>query len=165
VFGARIRRAWPWAQPAWLENEPVAPAHPNLLWIAVPDVVGDADSTLERFRDWHMLLCHLPLAFVLQDGAQRPGRVPWDAPGLAAVFVGGSTRWKLGPEAAELVRQARARGLLAHAGRVSTARRIIYFKAIGCTSFDSSRYSRWRELLLDDGLARASQPPQLRLIP
>jgi hypothetical protein len=163
--GARVRRAWPWAQPAWLENEPLAPAHPNLLWIAVSDVVGDADATLERFRNWHMLLCHLPLAFVLQDGAQRPGRVPWEAPGLAAVFVGGSTRWKLGPDAARLVRQARARGLHAHMGRVSTARRIRYARSIGCTSFDSSRYSRWRERLLDDGLARASYPPQLRLIP
>ena len=50
-------------------------------------------------------------------------------------------------------------------GRVSTARRIRYAHSIGCTSFDSSRYSRWRELLLDDGLIRASQPPQLRLLP
>jgi hypothetical protein len=90
--------------------------------------------------------------------------VPWQAPGLAAVFVGGSTRWKLGPQAASLVREARRRGLHAHMGRVSTAGRIRYAQSIGCTSFDSSRYSRWRELLLDDGLARASQPPQLRLI-
>ena len=42
--------------------------------------------------------------------------------------------------------------------------RIRYARSIGCTSFDSSRYSRWRELLLDDGLACASQPPQLRLV-
>lgn len=174
--GARIRRAWPWVESASsgadggalrqtpIEDQPLAPAHSNLLWVAVPDVVGDADATLEQFRAWHMWLCHLPLAFVLQDGAERPGRVPWQAPGLAAVFLGGSTRWKLGPEAAGLVREARRRGLHAHAGRVSTARRIRYAQSIGCTSFDSSRYSRWRGLLLDDGLARASQPPQLRLI-
>jgi hypothetical protein len=123
-------------------------------------------KTLERFREWHMWLCHLQrLAFVLQDGAERPGRVPWEAPGLAAVFVGGSTRWKLGPEAADLVRQARRRGLHVHMGRISSARTIRYARSIGCTSFDSSRYSRWRELLLDDGLAHASQPPQLRLVP
>ena len=165
---ARIRAAWPWLSvPAeLLPAEHLPLTHPNLLWIAVPDVVGDADATLERFREWHMWLCHLErLAFVLQDGAERPGRVPWEAPGLAAVFVGGSTRWKLGPEAAELVRQARRRGLQAHMGRISSARTIRYARSIGCTSFDSSRYSRWRELLLDDGLARASQPPQLRLVP
>jgi hypothetical protein len=50
-------------------------------------------------------------------------------------------------------------------GRVSTAGRIRYAQSIGCTSFDSSRYSRWRELLLGDALTRASQPPQLRLLP
>ena len=117
--GARIRRAWPWAESASsgadggalrqtpIEDQPLAPAHSNLLWVAVPDVVGDADATLEQFRAWHMWLCHLPLAFVLQDGAERPGRVPWQAPGLAAVFLGGSTRWKLGPEAAGLVCEAR----------------------------------------------------------
>ncbi len=70
------------------EEERLPELHLNLLWIAVPDVVGDADATLERFREWHMWLCHLGrLAYVLQDGAERPGRVPWDAPGLAAVFV------------------------------------------------------------------------------
>ena len=166
--GARIRSAWPWLSPPaeLLADEHLPAIHPNLLWIAVPDAVGDADATLERFREWHMWLCHLHrLAFVLQDGAERPGRVPWEAPGLAGVFVGGSTRWKLGPEAAELVRQARRRGLQAHMGRISSARTIRYARSIGCTSFDSSRYSRWRELLLDDGLAHASQPPQLRLIP
>ena len=176
--GARVGRAWlgserPLAAIARgagraatvFEEERLPELHPNLLWIAVPDVVGDADATLERFREWHMWLCHLGrLAYVLQDGAERPGRVPWDAPGLAAVFVGGSTRWKLGPDAARLVRQARARGLLAHMGRISSARTIRYARSIGCTSFDSSRYSRWRELLLDDGLACASQPPQLRLV-
>jgi hypothetical protein len=48
-------------------------------------------------------------------------------------------------------------------GRVSSARRIRYAQSIGCTSFDSSRYSRWRERLLDTGLTQAAQPPQLRL--
>jgi hypothetical protein len=176
--GARVRRAWPGSGRALatlahgagraatlFENEALPRLHPNLLWVAVPDVVGDADASLELFRAWHMLLCHVPLAFVLQDGAERPGRIPWEAPGLAAVFLGGTTRWRFGLKAADLVRQARARGLLVHAGRISTARQIRYVQSIGATSFDSSRYSRWRELLLDDGLARASQPPQLRLVP
>jgi hypothetical protein len=175
--GARTRRARPWTQSATahsvirdgarydtiLDQRPLPEQHPKLLWVAVPDVLGDADATLEQFRAWHMWLAHLPLAYVLQDGAARPGRVPWGAPGLAAVFVGGSTPWKLSVEAAELVSEARRRGPHAHMGRVSTARRIRYAQSIGCTSFDSSRYSRWRERLLDDGLARASQPPQPRL--
>jgi hypothetical protein len=103
--------------------------------------------TRHSSSSWHMWVCHLPLPFVVQDGAERPDRVPWDAPGLAAVFVGGSTGWKLGPEAARMVHRTRRRGLHAHMGRVSAARRIRYAQSIGCTSFDSSRYSRWRELL------------------
>jgi hypothetical protein len=174
TVATRVGRAWPGLGPAidaivpgalWSDHDQARCPHPNLLWVAVPDVPGDADATLEQFRLWHMWLCHVPLAFVLQNGAERPGRVPWDAPGLAAVFVGGSTRWKLGLDAADLVRQARRRGLHAHMGRVSSKRRIRYARSIGCTSFDSTRYSRWRRLLLDDGLANASQPPQLRLIP
>lgn len=54
---------------------------------------------------------------------------------------------------------------VADKSRVSTRRRIRYAPSIGCTTFDSSRYSRWRELLLDDELTRASQLPQLWLLP
>ena len=63
VWG-RIRRAWLWAQPgtAWtltggatrreapVDDRPLPRPHPNLLWVAIPDVVGDADATLEQFR-------------------------------------------------------------------------------------------------------------------
>lgn len=168
-----------------LDDTPLPDPPTNLLWVAVPDVVrcrcgaatpcvgknagpgcgavGDAIATLEQFELWHMWLAHLPLAFVLQDGAERPSMVPWDA--IAAVFVGGSTEWKLSRAAADLVREARRRRLHVHMGRVSSARRIRYARSIGCTSFDSSRYSMWRDLLLADGLAHASQPPQLRLVP
>ena len=115
-----------------LPAEHLPRTHPNLLWIAVPDAVGDADATLERFREWHMWLCHLGrLAFVLQDGGMFWVSALGEAPGLAAVFVGGSTRWKLGPEAAKLVRQARGRGLQAHMGRISSARTIWYARSIG----------------------------------
>jgi hypothetical protein len=152
---------------------PVLPG--NLLWVAVPDVVacacgadrpcpkpgsgpqcaplGDADATLERFREWHMLLCHLPLAFVLQDGSERPGRVPWSAPGLAGVFVGGAEDWKLGPDAARLIREARRRGLYAHMGRVNSEKRIQYAESIGCTSIDGTGWTVWRRANLKRGLS------------
>ena len=160
--------------------------HPNLLWCTVPDVVrcscgrethcrprertrgcapvGDARRTLERFAVWHPFLAHLPLAYVLQDGCERPGLIPWDAPALTAVFVGGSDRWRYGEACANLVREARRRGLLAHFGRISSLSKIRYIHSIGATSFDSSRYSRWRDITLGAGLAAASQPAQLRLV-
>lgn len=193
---ARLQRAWPQitakadltslARGAGSGNPAAAPPNvpPNLLWVAVPDVlrcacgaaeyhratdrgpecapVGDADATLERFRQWHAWLCHLPLAFVLQDGSEKPGRVPWSAPGLAGVFVGGSDAWKLGPEAALLVREARRRRLYAHLGRVNSQRRIRYAKSIGCTSIDGSSWVTWRRAHLRAGLegcARARAQP------
>jgi hypothetical protein len=185
---ARVHKAWPTLAArhylstsgglvpdlAMTRPPPLATLPPNLLWVAVPDVLrcacgaeeyhrkddrgpgcaprGDADATLERFRDWHLWLCHLPLAFVLQDGSERPGRVPWDAPGLAGVFVGGSDEWKLGPDAARLVAEARARGLYAHMGRVNSEKRIRYAISIGCTSVDGTSWVTWRDAHLRRGL-------------
>ena len=102
---------------------PLPDIHLNLLWCTVPDVVryacglpthcraaargrqcaprGDSAATLERFAEWHPFLVHLPLAFVLQDGAERPGMVPWDAAGVTAMFVGGSDRWRYGAACAD----------------------------------------------------------------
>lgn len=54
-------------------------------------------------------------AYVLQDG-QEHLPVPWEE--IDAVFIGGSTAWKLGPHAARLVAQARARSKHCHLGRV-----------------------------------------------
>ena len=187
----RIERAWPGLFPnirrdlAGADFTPPE-VHPNFLWLAVPDVlrcacgkdelcareergahcapVGDADATLERFRQWHMWLCHLPLAFVLQDGSEKPGRVPWDAPGLAAIFIGGSTEWKLGSEAAHLVAKARRKGLMAHMGRVNSDKRLRYAKSIGCTSVDGTKWVRFRDRYLDAGLASCAQPAQTRLV-
>jgi hypothetical protein len=184
---ARIQRAWGQRRPPFTPpGDPGLPAvPPSLLWVALPDdircacgsrapckgnarragcaPIGDAAGTLALFERWHMWHAHLPAAFVLQDGSERPGMIPWDH--IAGVFVGGSTAWKLGAPAADLVREARRRGLHAHMGRCSTAGRMRYARSIGCTSIDSSRFSMWRDLLLDDGLAQAANPPQLRLIP
>jgi hypothetical protein len=171
---------------AHIPVEPLPATHRNLLWCTVPDVVrcacgasthcrpaeqtprcapvGDSHATRERWEFWMPWLAHLPLAYVLQDGAEKPGRVPWGHPSLAGVFVGGSDQWRYGPECAQLVARARREGLHVHFGRISSRRRIRYAASIGATSFDSSRYSRWRDITLPDGLAAASQPPQLRLV-
>jgi hypothetical protein len=50
---------------------------------------------------------HQPIALVAQDGLE-PLPVPWEQ--LEALFIGGSSRWKLGPHAARLVREAKERG-------------------------------------------------------
>lgn len=121
---------------------------PRLLWVAVPDVVADHTATVRRFRQWRDLFIHLgvPMAFVLQDGATAE-EVPWEL--LKAVFVGGSTAWKMGPDAAALVAEAKGRGLWVHMGRVNSIRRMHYARSIGCDSVDGTQWSRFKDTYVE----------------
>lgn len=98
----------------------------------------------------------LPIAFVAQDGCEVGLVPPWWM--FDALFIGGTTEWKLGHTAARLVAEARARGKWTHMGRVNTLRRLRYADAIGCDSVDGSSWARWRRTYLDDGLAALDQP-------
>ncbi len=122
----------------------------NLLWITVPDVVGDAEKTLELYLDWAPDVRLMgPLAFVAQDGL-KPEWVPWN--NMDCLFIGGTTEYKLSPEAAELARMARAKGKLVHMGRVNSIRRLLYAKYVGCHTVDGTGWGafpdhkmpRWR---------------------
>lgn len=94
----------------------------------------------------------LPIGFVLQDGAETVG-VPWDA--IDALFIGGSTDFKLGAAAAEYARVAHGLGKWVHWGRVNTNKRIDHITGTGaCDSFDGSKWARWRKAHLDNGLAK-----------
>ncbi|MDG4803681.1 hypothetical protein [Micromonospora sp. WMMD980] len=54
--------------------------------------------------------------------------MPWHA--IDALFIGGTTAWKLGPDAAHLAGQARRRGLWVHMGRVNSLWRLRHATAI-----------------------------------
>lgn len=107
------------------------------LFATLPDVVADWDTTLERSLPWIDPVRELGyrVAIVLQDGC-TPDTVPWDR--VDAVFVGGSTGFKLGAEARELVAEAKRRGLWVHMGRVNSEKRLRYAKHIGCDSADGT---------------------------
>lgn len=89
-------------------------------FVAVPDVVGSARRTLEVFDYWQPKLKGWPLALVAQDGQEN---LPIDWYRLSAVFIGGSTEWKLGPEAFAAAAEAHRRGKWVHCGRVNSGRR------------------------------------------
>lgn len=115
------------------------------LFVAMPDVVGDARRTLELFDYFAPRCMRWPLAFVAQDG-QEHLPIPWKH--LKAVFIGGTNSWKLGPHAAAIIRCAKAMGVWVHAGRVNTPGRYEYFENLGADSIDGtgiSRYSWMRE--------------------
>jgi hypothetical protein len=116
---------------------------PGCLFVTVPDVVGDAALTLRRFQIWAAAVRYngYPLAFVAQDG-QEALTVPWDE--FAVLFIGGTTAWKLGHDAAQLALEAKARGKGLHMGRVNSLSRLRYARALGCDSIDGTGYSRWK---------------------
>jgi hypothetical protein len=135
---------------------------PGCLFVTAPDVVGDAFATRELWRDWYPALSAygLPLAFVLQDGVEDVG-VPWLECG--AVFVGGSTAFKLGPTARMCVQEAKRQGKWVHMGRVNTAARLRYAQHIGCDSVDGSGFARFPDAMFPRFSRVASQPPLLTM--
>jgi len=127
-------------------------------FVAVPDVVGSARRTMEVFRGWRASLDGWPLAFVVQDG-QEDLPIPWNC--CAAVFIGGSTDWKMSDHAATCIKAAKALGKWCHVGRVNTPARFEYFRELGADSIDGSglgRYSHMRE-----AVHRAATEPRLAL--
>ncbi|RBM18100.1 hypothetical protein DI005_20115 [Prauserella sp. PE36] len=131
---------------------PLAPWHPNLLFVTVPDVPFDAAATARRFADWAPLMSHLPLALCVQDGAGDTG-IPWNWPNLRCLFMAGSTNYKLSTEMAEICREGKRRGLWIHCGRVSSRRRIRYLLGLDCVdSIDGTCFDRYRDTHLPWGL-------------
>jgi hypothetical protein len=114
-----------------------AHAADTCLFAVAPDVVGDAAATLERSLPWLPKIRALgyPAAFVAQDGIHETA-IPWDE--FDCLFIGGTTEFKLGPFAREVVREAKKRGKWVHGGRVNSERRWKYMDAIGCDSVDGT---------------------------
>lgn len=117
----------------WLAG--LAPA--GCRFVVAPDVVGDADETLERSLPMlpRIRSLGLPVAYVGQNGA-TPRSLPWGR--FDALFLGGDTPWKLGGAARALVDEARRRGAWVHMGRVNSLKRLRYAQAIGCDSADGT---------------------------
>ena len=144
----------------------IALAPQGCLFATVPDVVADATATARQFEVWWRAPSRrgLPAALVAQDGLERLG--DWLAsawPRLDALFIGGSTQWKLGPHAERLAAEARDRGKWVHMGRVNSARPMRYAASIGCDSVDGTGWVRWRHATLTRGLREVAMPTQLRL--
>lgn len=123
------------------------PHKATCLFVTVPDIVGSARRTLEVFERWKSRLATWPIALAIQDG-QQDLEIPWDD--IAAVFIGGSTDFKVSPHAAHVIKAAKVLGKWAHVGRVNDPARFAYFEKLGADSIDGtgiSRYSHMREAI------------------
>lgn len=131
-------------------------AHSLPSWVTAPDAVGDMGETWRRFYVWQPLLAEigLPVALVLQDGLETfkyraPLASSWDK--IAAVFVGGSTAFKLSDFALSVTKEARGQGKLVHFGRVNSFRRILWIARAcrdgrgWCDTIDGGSGTRWGE--------------------
>jgi hypothetical protein len=136
------------------------------LFVSAPDVVGDASATLRRFEQWQPELeqTGLPIALVAQDGLHLHD-VPWQQ--IAALFIGGTSYWKMGEQARALAAEAKQRDKWLHMGRVNGERRLMYAKALGCNSVDGTSMARYRNdrRRLQRFLRVAGEPRQLLLEP
>jgi len=133
-------------------------ATPGCLFVTVPDVVGDAFATRELWDDWAPVVASygLPAAFVLQDGVEEVG-VPWLD--CAAVFIGGTTDFKLGATARACVCEAQRLGRWVHMGRVNTTRRLKYAQSLGVDSIDGSGFARFPDAMLSRFTRVVATPP------
>lgn len=119
----------------------------NCLFVACPDIVGSARRTLEVFSHWRGRIASWPIALVIQDG-QEDLPIPWND--IAAIFIGGSTKFKESDAAVQCIKAAKALGKWAHVGRVNTPQRFEHFENAGADSIDGSgiaMYSHMREAI------------------
>jgi hypothetical protein len=105
------------------------------LFATAPDVLGDASATWKRSRGVLPKLRELGYraALVAQNGITS---VDWDA--IDCLFVGGDDAFKSSEIADRLCREARARGVWTHLGRVNSETRALRAKAIGYQSADGT---------------------------
>ena len=111
------------------------PYRTTCLFVALPDVVADPHATLKLYYPWRARVHALgfPVAWVAQNGATT---IP---DGCDAVFIGGTTEWKLGSEALRLCQQTKERGLWLHMGRVNSKLRSNIAAQMGVDSVDGTK--------------------------
>ena len=107
-------------------------------WVVAPDVVTDAEATLEMWPYWHQKISQAGLlpALAVQDG-MRPEELAQITPLPEVVFVGGSTEWKW----LWVDRWCRSFDRV-HIGRVNTYRWLIRAHQAGAESCDGTGFFR-----------------------
>jgi hypothetical protein len=119
----------------WLQRN--AADAPTCLFAVAPDVVGDAEATLARSLPWLPRIRSLGYlaALVAQDGLESL-EIPWSQ--FDVLFIGGTTGWKLGKHARQIIAEAKRCGKWVHMGRVNSEKRYRYAHALGCDSADGT---------------------------
>ena len=107
------------------------------LFATVPDVVCDHQATIQRWNIYWQQVKTLgyKTAFVLQDNATIKSMPISD---MDALFIGGSTKYKLSDDAYQIVQHCKSLGKWVHMGRVNSQRRMQIAYEWGCDSVDGT---------------------------
>ncbi len=119
----------------------------DCLFVTAPDVVASARRTLEILDGWKDRLDGWKIALACQDG-QESLPIPWDV--IGAVFIGGSTQFKVSQHAVHIIKAAKALGKWVHVGRVNNPQRFEWCEKLGVDSVDGTglaRYSHMRSAI------------------
>lgn len=108
------------------------------LFVVAPDVIENAVETLKQFSAWRKTIYSMgfSVALAAQDGLEHL-EIPWCE--LDALFIGGSTQWKLSEATAEIVTEAKSRNKWVHMARVNSVYRASRF----CSLVDSVDGTAW----------------------
>jgi hypothetical protein len=112
-------------------------------FVCLPDIVGNAQRTIELFKEFELRTNGLPRALVLQDGINHV-TIDWSK--VSAVFVGGSDAFKISPDALQTCKAAKMLGKWVHVGRVNTVERLANWIDIA-DSIDGSGISKYDYML------------------
>jgi hypothetical protein len=131
-----------WSQPAkydddrylaWLDKQDRS----SCLFATAPDVVGDAEATLDRALPVLPRIRALGYrAALVAQPTMTTAMVPWDE--LDALFVGGPDWWHVSEGARDLLAEAKRRGKWVHEGRVNSWKRYDRARAMGYDSADGT---------------------------
>jgi hypothetical protein len=129
-------------------------------FIVVPDIVAGGSASLELSTAWWLEVGELarsawgvdvPRYVAVQDGMSRDdilGAIGLVAGGRGGIFIGGTTDWKLAA-APGIILEAHRAGVPVHIGRIGSGKRLVWARAIGADSVDSTiplREERKREI-------------------
>jgi len=105
------------------------------LFATCPDVLCDPVETLKLWERYNQRIMELgyKVAFVCQDGMED-----LELPECDAIFIGGSTDWKMSNGAGACIAEAKRRRLWVHVGRVNSRRRVRHFRLMGVDSVDGN---------------------------
>lgn len=149
-IGNRRKDSWIWAADSgcfnrntykgddeyvnWLKKQH---SKEKCLFATAPDVLGNAEATLQLAKHWLPFIRELgyQAALVTQDG-MTPRMIPWDD--VDWIFIGGTDAHKLGTEAIRLIEAAHGYGKKIHVGRVNSGRRFSKFADYGCHTSDGT---------------------------